>query len=550
MSETFWWHNYGSYHPWKKYPTLPDPGQVLLSYMDRRRIAPEQRVFSLMKLLGLQKSMAYKILQGDGLDSISRRRQLVRKLEIYPPLLGIDAKYCPIEHHPYWWKEYGYKFIADDQGYPETHEIIAYFRSKTVKGGIKTEERWSQVDLGDACGLKKETIYRLEHDRNPYVFDSVSRRFIVALVFGRVLEENESIIFRLFGLSPEAYGVSVSPSDYLPPVHFLRGKRTSTILDEYKQKLTTFFTEYYDGHGQNRVVEVRQWLLQLPALEGRADTTALQIHLLALQSRAHRFLACIAREECEKERVLTHTNKAIELADQVLTLYNSQRVCDRALLVTTYDLLASARLTAAMAYYEQGSLNLAREHIERALAGPSVNSVNLKNELYGIIALIRAYTVNSPMDQQMVLSYIDLAQSLPSRCGSLDENFFRGGKCALLIYKAWALFSPKMEGVTGVSVLETLEEAARYSPQIRQQILIEYLQALVSLVQGDYQQSVEYATSALEKSKQIRSRLNKHRIEELYQHLLQASFRGQPCLVSLGVNLRLWDCEVQTGWIF
>lgn len=540
MSETLWWQEYGPYHSWQKYPMLPDPGQVLHFYLDRRGIDPEQQVDYLMDVLDLKKSMIYNILRGDGLDAISRCRRLIRALEIYPPLLGIDAKFSPIELHPYWWKKYGYSFNADDQGYPEIHEIIPYLRLQT-RGNHKVIPSWSQSDLGEVCGLSKEAAYRLEHSQNPSVHESMKLRFLMASVFAEALGRDEAIIFRLFGLSPEAYGVPVQAREYLPPVHFCV-QLTDEIVAEYQQKLATFFTEYYDGRGENRVGEVREWLLQLPALLPRANTRAQQVHLLALQSRAHRYLACMAREQCEKEQILFHTDKAIELAEQVLTLYKSQIKSDRALLVTTSDLLAGARLTAALVSYELGELNLAREQIERVLGLPMVHSLNLKNELYGITALIRAYTVTGPMDQQLVLSSIDLALSKPSSCGCLDENFFRGDRCTLLMYKAWALAAPSMEGVTRWGLAGILEEAARYSPQVRQQILLEYLQALASLAQGDSQQAVEYATGALDKSKQVGSRLNKQRIEEVYQRLLQTSFKGQPCLVALGVKLRLWEC--------
>lgn len=544
MSETFWWQKYGSYHPWKKYPMLPDPGQVLLSSMDRRGIDPEQRVDYLMDLLDLQKSMIYNILKGEGLDSISRCRRLVRALEIYPPLLGIDARYYPAGMYPCWWKKYGYSFNADNLGYPETHEIIAYFRSKMVKIGTKGKEHWSQEDLGDTCGLKKETIYRMEHDKNPLVFDSMSRRFIVASAFATVLSENASIIFRLLGLEPSAYGIPVQAHEYLPPVHHFRGRLTDKLLDGYQRKLASFFTEYYDGRGEDRVVVVREWLLQLPALMPRACTTAQHVHLLALQSRAHRFLACIARERCEKEYVLTHTNKSIELAKQAASL--SKHSHDRTLLVSTSELLAGASLSAALAYSEQGSYDLAREQLEYTLTVPILSSRNLKNELFGVAALIHTYTVTSPMDQQMVLSSLDLAFSKPCPCERLDENFFQGDRCTLLIYKAWALASGSMEGVTRRRVPEILDAASRqYSPSIRQQILIEYLYATSYTALGNYQQAIEFALCSLKKSQQIASRLNRNRIEELYQKLCETDFKGQPSLVALGVKLRLWDCEGQ-----
>src|SRR5437762_6995260 len=158
MSEKAWWTNYGSFHPWQKCPTRPDPAEVLFCYLERRGIERAEHVTYLMKLLDLQKSMIYNVLQGEGFDAISRSRQLVQVLHIPPPLFGIDALYYPIEHHMRWWKKYGFSFNNDTQGYPLMSEVSLYLRQKrtqTDEGGrVKV---WSQEDLADATGLKKET---------------------------------------------------------------------------------------------------------------------------------------------------------------------------------------------------------------------------------------------------------------------------------------------------------------------------------------------------------------------------------------------------------
>jgi len=97
MCENYWWSTYGKFSPWRECPTRPDPGEVLLFYLAKREIPPEEHVSFLSDLLDLQKSMVYTILKGEGFDSISRCRLLVEALKIYPPLLGIDANYFPID---------------------------------------------------------------------------------------------------------------------------------------------------------------------------------------------------------------------------------------------------------------------------------------------------------------------------------------------------------------------------------------------------------------------------------------------------------------------
>ena len=77
MSKNLWWSAFGSFHPWKRCPTRPDPGEVLLFYLERRGIEPAAYVSYLMDLLHLQKSMIYNVLRGEGFDMITRNFSLI-----------------------------------------------------------------------------------------------------------------------------------------------------------------------------------------------------------------------------------------------------------------------------------------------------------------------------------------------------------------------------------------------------------------------------------------------------------------------------------------
>src|SRR5579871_4888300 len=189
MSETYWWQDFGPFKPWSECPTRPDPGEVLLFYLAKREIPPENYVSFLSKILDLQKSMIYNLLKGYGFDTISRCRILVQALKIHPPLLGIDAKYFPIERYPYWWQNCGYTFTADVQGYPLIGQVIAYLRVNRVHEGEESVKAWSQEDLGEATGLSKETIYRAEHDRHPFILEHMSRRATIATALGILAEK-------------------------------------------------------------------------------------------------------------------------------------------------------------------------------------------------------------------------------------------------------------------------------------------------------------------------------------------------------------------------
>ena len=118
--------------------------------------------------------------------------------------------------------------------------IIVRFLPNVRKEMKRGERVWSQEDLGDAAGLKKETVYRMEHDRNPLILENMGRRALVASALGTLAGNQEPTIFRLFGLDPQAYGVHVSVHDIIPEVHGLPEYLTDEILYDYQQTLASF----------------------------------------------------------------------------------------------------------------------------------------------------------------------------------------------------------------------------------------------------------------------------------------------------------------------
>ena len=109
-----------------------------------------------------------------------------------------------------------------------------------------------------------------------------------------------------------------------------------------------------------------------------------------------------------------------------------------------------------------------------------------------------------------------------------------------------ALSAPSMKGATEDRVLDLLEKAQRCTDpaMIRQHTVILVFRALAYFDERDYRQATEVAICALEQSRLVRSRLNRERIEALYQRLLGTMFRDKPALAYLGMKLRLWDHEI------
>src|SRR5579859_4215426 len=442
MSENDWWSSYGPFKRWSECPTRPDPSAVLLFYLEKRGIGPDEHVAFLIDLLNLQKSMVYNILNGEGFDSISRCRQLVDALKIHPPLLGIDAKYYPIERHPYWWHTYGFSFHADAQGYPLMSEVVAYLRTQRTQreeaGKVKV---WSQEDLGDATGLKKETVYRMEHDRNPLILESMERRCIVASALGTLSKEAEPTLFRLFGLDPQAYGVPVAAQDVIPEVHFLPERLTNEILRDYQEMLATFFTEYETGHAHTVLEDAYEWLRRFPLLLSKAETREQRVHLLALQCSYHRLLAGITREQCRSKIALFHADRAVALAEQAMRLPDP-KLDHPAVLVLTNEVFAAALLWRAEVSYELENYEAAQTDIDRALSlSPALQSCQLKFTIATIAGCIYAQTAQNETERTVVLSYFSHAAQINASSSkqSIDEHFMHSGTGLLYLRTAMAL---------------------------------------------------------------------------------------------------------------
>jgi tetratricopeptide (TPR) repeat protein len=235
------------------------------------------------------------------------------------------------------------------------------------------------------------------------------------------------------------------------------------------------------------------------------------------------------------------------IAEQAMTLPNP-KLGEHALLVLTNELLAAALLWRADASYELGEYEQAQTDIDRALnLLPVLQSSQLKIHVVADAGLIHAYTAESEMDQTLVSSYFNLAEHLdtPSQSLSLvpDNNFILCGTGMLYLRKAMALCAPNMKGVTAEKMIDTLETAQRLTdPELlRQRTIIDVFQAQAYFEIGSYERATEIALLALEKSRHIRSRLNRDRIEGLYQQLLKTSYKDEPRLAYLGMKLRTWD---------
>ena len=97
--------------------------------------------------------------------------------------------------------------------------------------------------------------------------------------------------------------------------------------------------------------------------------------------------------------------------------------------------------------------------------------------------------------------------------------------------------------MTRERVCDLLEMAQSATPPeyLRQHTAIETFLALGAFTAGDYRLAIDFALSALEKSREIRSCPNRDRIAALYEQLLHTDGRNEPQFSYLGGKLRTWD---------
>jgi len=394
----------------------------------------------------------------------------------------------------------------------------------------------------------------MEHERNPLSLENMSRRAQMATVFGTLAGKQEPTIFHLFGLDPQAYDADVTARDVVPEVHSVPACVTDELLEKYQQTLLGLFKEYYAGQAHPVFSAALEWLRRLEALQPKAVTTAQRVKLMTLRCRYHQLIAALARELHKGGYVTFHTELAVALAEEVQTLPNAE-LGEEGWLTLSNELVAAALLWRADASYEIDDYVQAQDDIDCALdLLPEIASKNLKGHIAAVAGLIHAQTATSAVERALVLSYFKLAEQMHCRGeqipDALDEHGLVVDIGLLYLRKAMALLAPPMRGTTAEKVLDLLEAAQRSMSSlcIRQQVTLAVFEAWAHFYEGDYQQALEAALEALERSRQVQSSPNKDRIAELYEHLLETDERAHPHFAYLGWKLRTWDAGMDGSY--
>ena len=435
----YWWSEYGDFPPEDERERAPSPSAVLESY----RIAGKVSFPQLAAEMDLSEKMARRIFhQGDGLDFMSRRRILARRLKIPPELLGLDRLHWN-RPNTCWWTLDGYPaFSMDADGYPHPGEVVRWHRKKMRKRDLDEKlVAWRQEDLGEVCipSLSLESVNKME--RHCVGLDSMNRR---------------RALVSLLGIPPALLGLDAAKHERRIPgipsaTLLLSGGLTDDMLLLFEQRQEELFLEYYRQHGQGSVGEMNWWIpyLQDEALPlARYDQQRMWVR--RIERQYYRLTTDIAREQRDYGEAILRANILVALAEEMRdTEYLVVALCIRAATFREQGPLfynvAKADFDCALALIKQS----AQEN--HPLALPVVGTATAG------AALVHFFTANIKDEREVAKSLMQRAEKLSQRAVGevdtyklkFDPGFYHGqAAMALTTWHNPATFNDHLDEAT------------------------------------------------------------------------------------------------------
>jgi hypothetical protein len=529
----YWWRRYGDFPPEDERERAPRACAVVEAY----RLVAKVDFPRLAEELKLSERMVRRIFhEGAGLDSIQRRRQLAKRLTIPPQLLGLDSIYW--NRQDAWWVAEGYHaFPRGDDGYPHTGAVVRWYRKQRLKKKRDLDEErvsWTQYDLGQACDpiLSENGVNEME--KHGVGLDSLNRRRTLAFLL--------SIPPALLGLDTAKH----EPVLDLPSATLVLPKAPMPdILLGYQQHQEDLFTEYYTSHGQDTVGEAHWWItyLQDYALP-LAQNDQQHIQVRSIEWRYHRLLCNIAGQQRDHGEALLRANIAVALAEEM---------------GDTEYLILALQMRAVM-LQNQGPLfyNMAQADTDRGLALVK-QAVQEKHPLApaveGLITLeageVQSFTAQLKQERDAAKALLQKARRLSQQAvGEVDTHVLKldPGWYHLVAARAltvWYNHNP-------VTFKEHIDEATRLTdPALqRRHLIIQRVRAQGELLNArkssglkqdqHYAEATRLATEALPIARSLNTRLNRDRIQEIYNELSESSYGEEPTVAHLGLLLQNW----------
>ena len=529
-----WWHLEGDYPPEDEHALHPAPHSVLDAY----RKAAKVSFTILSEETKISEQMLRRIFhQGAGLDSIKRRRSFARRFSVPPDLLGLAALHF-LEHSdgkPWWVKEGYPPFNRDGDGYPNPQEVVRWGRQQKMKA-LRNGKHipWSQYDLGQACDppLSQKSVNKLETHGTG--LDSINRRRAFAFLLGL-----PPALLGLDGAEHQETGLVLPTFTLaLPPKAV-----NADSLSIYKQRQADLFTEYYTHppRAQSAAGEAEGWITYLREnLLPLARNDEQYVALLSLEQGYHRFIANITREQRKDDIALIHANAAVTVAEEMADL----------------EYLIKGLHTRAFNLQELGSHETAQKDIDRALQliqQAEQEKRRIPTVLHGTVllraGLIHTRTAQLESEHAVAQSMFKQALRLAKQAGEEeDPHMLKLDPAYVHLGMAQALTTQYHP----VTLKEHLDEATKLTdPALqRRHLLIQVCRARGELLKAKhssglkqdqyYAEATLLATEALTLAKQLQSRLNRDRIQYIYQELRESPYRDEPAVARLGLMLLKW----------
>ncbi len=500
-------HGYSAFEKGKD--GFPKPGQVICYYRQQKQKENGHgwTQKDLADALHLTEQAVCLMERKDiGLESITRRRFIIELLGVPSALLGLAdlSQLKSTSSDARWWIGLGYaEFEADKDGFPQSGQVIRYYRRRKVKSNGKC---WTQKDLALVLNLSEQAMCLLENKGSG--LESIKRRRLLA---------------EILAIPPVLLGLAEFPlfQTEQPPAPTVSSKMAVDIA-AYEMALHDYYNTHHRRASYERLSAIQGKIAELyQALPFTEEQKGL--HLL---SRYHIMIASILRDQCLFQEAIDHLSRAIHLTRQISDnefladafyrlgwVYLENKDGHQA----AQSFLAAEKLFKKIPPYMAGGILIGSGRSHALQAQGTRERLEALHTLDQAAKLLQMYPV--PYQNWHYLE-IELDRYRTDRAAALIDISF-----------------PR-------DALHELSAVRLSSTNQRRNALITTLEAQAHFDLGDLAQACNVAEEALRLIQPIRSRVNYERMRVLHGQLKSTNFGNNPEVARLGMMLD----TVQASW--
>jgi hypothetical protein len=417
-------------------------------------------------------------------------------------------------------------------GYPHPGEVVRWYRKQKRKRGLNGEFiPWRQEDLGEACvpNLSGESVNKME--KHNIGLDSMTRR---------------RALVSLLGIPPALLGLDALKHErVIPqiPSATLPYRLTDETLLMIEQRQEELFIEYYTQHGQSGVGEMNWWV---PYLQDHilplAQDDQQYVWVRRIERQYHQLMGNIAREQRNYGEAVLRANTLVALAEET----GDTEYCIIALFMRAEILREQGPLFHSMAQVETDHALALIKQLSQEKRTPPPAVVGAATLEAGLLHIL---TAQIKQERDVARSLLRQAESLSRRAvGEVDPYQLKFNPGFYHIKAAMGLTTWH----NPVTFKAHLDEATRLTdPALqRRHLIIQIVRAQGELLDAKntsrlaqdehYAEATRLATEAFDLAKKLNSRLNRYRIQEIYNKLKKSPYGEEPTVAHLGLLLEQW----------